>query len=63
MTLLAGVVLMGLSIAAFMYSLPRGGRTAPFVGTEWEGYAVTTIIGTLAIGAILSIVGVIALAE
>jgi hypothetical protein len=63
MALIFGVALMALAVFAFLYSLPRGGRTARFVGTEWEGYAVTTMIGLLGIGAMLSLVGVTALVK
>lgn len=61
MALISGIALMVLALAVFIYSMPRGGKTARFVGTEWEGYAVTTMIGILGIGFILSIVGVASL--
>ena len=34
-------------------SLPRHGKTARFVGTEWEGYVVVMMIGFLGIGVVL----------
>jgi len=40
---------------------PRGGKVAPFVGTQWEGYAVVLIIGFFAVGLILSLLGTIEL--
>jgi hypothetical protein len=55
--------LMALAVTAFLYSLPRGGKTATFVGTEWEGYAVTTMIGGLGIGFMLVLVGATALVK
>ena len=61
MALFFGVALIALAFAAFVYSLPRGGKTARFVGTEWEGYVVTTMIGAVGIGFMLSLVGVAAL--
>ena len=61
MNLFFGVALIALALAAFVYSLPRGGRTARFVGTEWEGYVVTTMIGVAGIGFILSLDGAAAL--
>jgi hypothetical protein len=63
LALIAGLALIALAVAAFLYSLPRGGKTAPFVGTEWEGYAVTTMIGTAGIGFILSLTSLIALVK
>jgi hypothetical protein len=63
MALFFGVALIALALAAFFYSLPRGGRTARFVGTEWEGYAVTTMIGVAGIGFILSLTSLIALVK
>ena len=47
MELIAGIVLVLLSLGAFVYSLPRHGKTARFVGTEWEGYVVVMMIGVL----------------
>ena len=63
LTLIAGLALIALAVASFVYSLPRGGKTARFVGTEWEGYVVTTMIGTAGIGCILALAGVAALAR
>jgi hypothetical protein len=63
LALIGGLALIALAVAAFLYSLPRGGKTAPFVGTEWEGYAVTTMIGGLGVGFMLVLVGVTALAQ
>ena len=45
MDFVGGLLLVLLSGAAFVYSLPREGKTARFVGTEWEGYAVVLMIG------------------
>jgi hypothetical protein len=40
-------VLVLLAVAAFVYSPPRQGKIARFVGTEWQGYAVVLMIGVL----------------
>jgi hypothetical protein len=48
-----------LGVTAFIYSLPRGGKLAPFVGTNWEPYAVVTMISLLALGLILALVGTV----
>ena len=47
MTIIIGLACAALAVAAFIYSLPRGGKRAPFVGTEWEAYAVVAMIGLL----------------
>jgi hypothetical protein len=57
MTLFSGVALVLLSVAAIFYSLPRGGKVARFVGRDWEGYIVVSMIGGLGIGAMLVITG------
>ena len=57
MTLIGGVVLIVLTVSLFVYSLPRGGKTARFVGSEWEGYVVVAMVGALSIGLIMTIVG------
>ncbi len=62
MTLIFGLVLVVLATAAFIYSLPRGGRPARFVGTEWEGYVVVGLIGAIGIGLIMTLSGAIRLA-
>lgn len=57
MFILAGLVMTVAAAAVFYFSLPRGGKTARFVGTEWEGYVVVAMIGVLGIGVIMTIVG------
>jgi hypothetical protein len=57
MTLISGLALMLVAIAAFYYSVPRKGKTAWFVGTEWEGYVVVAMIGALGVGLMLMIAG------
>ena len=57
MFIFAGLVLTVAAAAVFYFSLPRGGKTARFVGTEWEGYVVVAMIGVLGIGVIMTIVG------
>ena len=57
MFILAGLVMTVAAAAVFYFFLPRDGKTARFVGTEWEGYVVVAMIGVLGIGVILTIVG------
>ena len=61
MFLAAGIAMAVLGLSAFVYSLPRGGKVAPFVGSQWEGYVVVLIIGFFAVGLILSLLGTIEL--
>ena len=57
MQLIVGIALVVLSIGSFVGSLPRKGKTAKFVGTEWEGYVVAGMIGVLGMGVVLCIAG------
>jgi hypothetical protein len=61
MILAMGIVLMLGAAACFVYSLPRDGKTARFVGGEWEGYAVVAMIGGVGIGILLIITATISL--
>ena len=63
MTIIIGLACAALGLAAFIYSLPRGGRGARFVGTEWEAYTVVAMIGLLAVGIVLTLVGITEWAE
>ena len=60
MQYIVGVVLAVTAAMAFYWSLPRGGKTAWFVGKEWEGYAVVTILMTFALGIVLALGGFVA---
>ena len=61
MQLIAGIALVVLSIASFVGSLPRRGKTARFVGTEWEGYIAAGLVGALGLGVVLCISGLVQL--
>ena len=61
MTMLVGAVLLAASLAVYVYSLPRGGRTARFVGSAWEGYIVVGLVCLLGLGLLLTITGTIEL--
>lgn len=56
--LILGIVVFGITIGAFIYCLPRGGKTHRFVGTEFEPYVAVVITAGVALGftAILSAV-------
>lgn len=53
MTLILGLVLLLAAVGAFVFSLPRGGKTARFVGSKWEGYAVVLLICAFGLGLML----------
>ena len=57
MKLISGLLLVAVAIGVFWFFLPRKGKTATFVGTEWEGYIVALLIGILGIGAVLVVGG------
>jgi hypothetical protein len=63
MTPLVGFVLLAASLAVFVYSLPRGGKTARFVGGPWEGYVVVGLICIMGLGLMLAVTGAIGLAK
>jgi hypothetical protein len=54
---IVGIAIMALAIVAFFYSLPRAGKLAPFVGSEWEAYVVVAMLGGFAGGLLLAITG------
>ena len=53
MALISGIVLVALAVVAFFFSLPRAGKTARFVGTQWEPYVVVGILCAFAVGFML----------
>ena len=40
-------------------TVPRGGRSAWYVGSEWEGYVVVIIIGCFGLGLMMAVKGLI----
>jgi hypothetical protein len=63
MNVIIGVVFVVLAVAAFIFSLPRGSRVAPFVGTAWEGYAAVMMISLFAVGLVMIISSIAELAN
>jgi len=57
MFIVAGLALIVTAATVFYLCLPRDGKVARFVGTEWESYAVVAMIAVLAIGTIMTVVG------
>ena len=52
-----GVVLLVLVAAFYLYALPRGGKLAPFVGTNWETPLTLAATCSLFIGLIFIVAG------
>ncbi len=59
MTAIIGIAFVVLAVTAFIYSLPRGDRVAPFVGTNWEPYAVVVMVVLLGAGFVMIISGMV----
>lgn len=57
--MIAGVVLLALGMAAFLYMLPRGGQTHRFVGTELEPYVAVAFTAAVAVSFTLFLSGAI----
>lgn len=53
MTTISGIVMVVLAGVVLAFSRPRGGKTAGFVGTPYEPYAVVAIISGIFIGLLL----------
>ena len=47
---LGGAALVVITLVAFWRFLPRDGRTARFVGTEWEAYVAVGVAFCIAMG-------------
>jgi hypothetical protein len=59
MTTIAGIVLIALAGALFVYSMPRDGKVALFVGTQWEPYVTILIIACLGVGVLIAVSGIL----
>ena len=58
-TIIIGIILFVVAVAAFYYSLPREGKVARFVGTQSEGYVVVVMLAAGAMGTILAVSGLL----
>jgi hypothetical protein len=56
---LAGIVVMLITSALFLYSLPRGGKTHRFVDTELEPYIAVAFCGGFALAFTMILAGVL----
>jgi len=60
MQLVIGIIITIVAAMAFVWSLPREGKTVWYVGSQWEGYAVVVVLMTFALGMVLTIRGLVA---
>jgi hypothetical protein len=61
MVLIAGIVSVLLAGGLLTYSLPRRGKVAWFVGSQWEPYITILIVAGLALGVLFAVTGTIEL--
>jgi hypothetical protein len=59
--LIAGIVVLALTVGLFILCLPRGGRTHRFVGTELEPYVAVAITAGVALSFTLTLSGILGL--
>jgi hypothetical protein len=59
MTIIIGLAcaVLGGRDGVHLFAAPRG-KDAFFVGTEWEAYAVVAMISLLAVGLVMTVVGI-----
>jgi hypothetical protein len=58
--MIAGVVVLALTVAAFIALLPRGGETYRLAGTELEPYVGVAFTAAIALGFTMTLSGAIA---
>jgi hypothetical protein len=61
--LIEGAIIFAVGAVLFWHSLPRGGKTHRFVGTELEPYVAVAFCAAVALSLTLMLSGVIALME
>ncbi|MGV3634229.1 MAG: hypothetical protein ACO1NY_07745 [Pseudorhodoplanes sp.] len=60
-SLIAGIVVLIVTVGLFLYSLPRGGKYHRFVGTEFEPYVAVAFTAGLALSFTLTLTGILGL--
>ncbi len=60
-TLIAGFVVLGITIGLFLSLLPRDGKTHRFVGTELEPYVAVALTAGVALSFTLTLSGILGL--
>ena len=57
--MLAGVVVLGLTVAVFIALMPRGGKLHRFADTEFEPYVSVAICSGTALGLTMTLSGLL----
>lgn len=60
-SLIAGIVVLVVTVGAFIFLLPRGGKMHRFVGTEAEPYVAVAITAGVALSFTLTLSGILGL--
>jgi hypothetical protein len=59
LSIIAGAVVLMLTVLVFWYCLPRGGKRHRFVGTEWEPYIGVAFCAATALGSTMVLSGIL----
>jgi hypothetical protein len=60
-SMIAGIVVLIVTVGAFLMLLPRGGKSHRFVGTELEPYVAVAITAGVALSFTLTLSGILGL--
>ena len=60
-SLIAGIVVLIVTVGIFLFSLPRGGKYHRFVGTEFEPYVAVAFTAAVALSFTLTLTGIFGL--
>ena len=59
LSILAGVLVLGLTVVVFIALMPRDGKLHRFANTEWEPYVGVAICSGTALGLTMTLSGVL----
>jgi hypothetical protein len=60
-SLIAGIVVLVVTVGIFVFCLPRGGKSHRFVGTEVEPYVAVAFTAGVALSFTLTLTGILGL--
>jgi hypothetical protein len=60
-SLIAGIVVLIVTVGIFLFCLPRGGKYHRFVGTEVEPYVAVAFTAAVALSFTLTLTGILGL--
>jgi hypothetical protein len=60
-SLIAGIVVLVVTVGIFLFCLPRGGKYHRFVGTEYEPYVAVAFTAGVALSFTLTLTGILGL--